>query len=113
VPLFLSALLVVRGLPALLSRPTAGSRRTIVAALLQATSLPFIVAATRVGMERGKLNAATGAAFVAAGLLSVPLFPLGAVTILRGGSGETAPAASSLAAGSPRGSASGVEPEMG
>jgi hypothetical protein len=52
---------------------------------LQATSLPFIVAATGIGMELGILGAAIGAAMVVAGLLSVVLFPLGALTILRGG----------------------------
>jgi len=52
---------------------------------LQATSLPFIVAATGIGMELGLLSPAVGAAMVVAGLLSVVLFPLGALTILRGG----------------------------
>jgi Kef-type K+ transport system membrane component KefB len=84
VPLFLAVLLVVRGLPAWLYRSRVGGRRTLVAGLLQATSLPFIVAATQIGMELGKLDQATGAALIAAGLLSVLLFPLAALTILRG-----------------------------
>jgi Kef-type K+ transport system membrane component KefB len=84
VPLFLVVLLVVRGLPAWLYRSRVGSRRTLVAGLLQATSLPFIVAAVQIGMELGKLDQASGAALVAAGLLSVLLFPLAALTILRG-----------------------------
>jgi Kef-type K+ transport system membrane component KefB len=83
VPLFLAALLLVRGLPALLYRTTIGPRKTIVAALLQATSLPFIVAASMIGMELGVLDRATGAALIAAGLLSVLIFPLLALTILR------------------------------
>ena len=83
VPLFLFALLLVRGLPAWLYRPRIGTGRTVVAALLQATSLPFIVAAAQIGMELGKLDQATGAALVAAGLLSVLLFPLAALTVLR------------------------------
>jgi Kef-type K+ transport system membrane component KefB len=81
VPLFLAALLAVRGLPALLYRLDA--RRTAAAALLQATSLPFIVAAAQIGMELGKLSQANGAALVAAGLGSVLLFPLGALAALR------------------------------
>ncbi len=85
VPLFLAVLLVVRGLPALLYRPTLGSAQTLVAALLQATSLPFIVAASMIGIELELLDQATGAALVAAGLLSVLLFPLLALTILRRG----------------------------
>lgn len=54
-----------------------------VAALLQATSLPFIVAATQIGLELGTIDAETGAALVGAGILSVLLFPLGALTLLR------------------------------
>jgi Kef-type K+ transport system membrane component KefB len=90
VPLFLAVLLLVRGLPALLYRPALGNRQTLVAALLQATSLPFIVAASMIGIELELLDQATGAALIAAGLLSVLLFPLLALTILR--RGEPAPA---------------------
>jgi Kef-type K+ transport system membrane component KefB len=84
VPLFLGALLVVRGLPALVYRRTIGQRETVVAGLLQATSLPFIVAASMIGMELGVIDEATGAALIAAGLLSVLIFPLLALTLLRG-----------------------------
>jgi Kef-type K+ transport system membrane component KefB len=80
IPLFFLALLAVRGLPALLYRLDA--RRTVAAALLQATSLPFIVAAAQIGMELGKLSRTNGAALVAAGLLSVLLFPLAALALL-------------------------------
>jgi Kef-type K+ transport system membrane component KefB len=83
VPLFLVALLLVRGLPAVLYRHRLGTYRTLAAALLQATSLPFIVAATQIGMELGKLTPASGGALVAAGLLSVVLFPLSALSVLR------------------------------
>jgi Kef-type K+ transport system membrane component KefB len=83
VPLFLAVLLLVRGLPALLYRSTIGGRTTLVAALLQATSLPFIVAATQIGLELGKLNEATAAALVGAGILSVLVFPLLAVVLLK------------------------------
>ena len=83
VPLFLVALLLVRGLPALLYRPLVGGHRAVVAALLQATSLSFIVAASQIGMELGLIAKATGAALIAAGLLSVLFFPLLALTILR------------------------------
>jgi Kef-type K+ transport system membrane component KefB len=99
VPLFLAALVVVRGLPALLYRPTIGSRQTAVAALLQATSLPFIVAASMIGMELGLLDAGTGAALIAAGLLSVLVFPLAALTVLRRGDARAATAAPRPAAG--------------
>jgi Kef-type K+ transport system membrane component KefB len=95
IPLFLAALLLVRGLPALLYRRRVGTRHTAVAALLQATSLPFIVAAAQIGEELGRLDQATGAAMIAAGLLSVLLFPVAALTLLRGGrdpDASTAPA---------------------
>ena len=83
VPIFLVALLLVRGVPALLYRPLVGSRRSVVAGLLQATSLSFIVAASQIGLELGLITKATGAALIAAGLLSVLIFPLLALTILR------------------------------
>jgi len=83
VPLFLVALLLVRGVPALLYRPLAGSRRSVVAGLLQATSLTFIVAATQIGLQLGLITKATGAALIGAGLLSVLIFPLLALTLLR------------------------------
>jgi len=83
VPLFLVALLLVRGVPALLYRPLVGSRRSVVAGLLQATSLTFIVAASQIGMELGLIAKATGAALIGAGLLSVLIFPLLALTLLR------------------------------
>jgi Kef-type K+ transport system membrane component KefB len=82
-PLFLVALLAVRGLPALLYRPVIGGRRTAAAALLQATSLPFIVVATRLGVTLGLITAANGAALIAAGLLSVIVFPLVALALLK------------------------------
>lgn len=75
VPIFLVALLLVRGLPALLYRGVVSGKRTVAAGLLQATSLPFIVAATQIGLELGDIRQATGAALVAAGLLSVIAFP--------------------------------------
>jgi Kef-type K+ transport system membrane component KefB len=85
VPIFLAALLVVRGLPALLYRGYLPARQVPVAGLLQATSLPFIVAATAIGEDLGLIDAAESAALIAAGLLSVMAFPLIAVTLLRGG----------------------------
>src|SRR5215216_5494045 len=84
VPVFLLALLLARGSPAVLYRPIVGGRSSLAAGFLQATSLPFIVAATGIGMDLGILSPADGAAMVVAGLLSVVLFPLGALTILRG-----------------------------
>jgi Kef-type K+ transport system membrane component KefB len=83
VPVFLAAILVVRGLPALLYRTTLGRLEAFVAGLLQATTLPFVVAAVTIGIDLGALDEATGAALIAAGLLSVLAFPLLALTLLR------------------------------
>jgi Kef-type K+ transport system membrane component KefB len=83
VPVFLAALLVMRGVPALLYVRTLGRRPAVAAALLQATSLPFIVAATQIGVELGRISAVTAAAVVSAGLLSVLIFPAIALSLLR------------------------------
>lgn len=83
VPIFLAALLIVRGLPALVYRRFVGARRATVAGVLQATSLPFIVAAAAIGMELGAIDAAEGSALIAAGLLSVLIFPLTGLALLR------------------------------
>jgi Kef-type K+ transport system membrane component KefB len=83
VPIFLVALLVVRGVPALVYRGVIDNRRVVVAGILQATSLPFIVAATAIGLEIGVISASAAAALLAAGLLSVLIFPLLGLTILR------------------------------
>jgi Kef-type K+ transport system membrane component KefB len=83
VPIFLIALLVVRGLPALLYRNLLDTRHVAVAGMLQATSLPFIVAASTIGVELGLVDAAESAALIGAGLISVLLFPLAGLTVLR------------------------------
>jgi Kef-type K+ transport system membrane component KefB len=83
VPLFLAAILIVRGVPALLYRRELDRLETGVAGLLQATTLPFVVAAVMIGTELGVIGEAAGAALVAAGLLSVLVFPLLALTLLR------------------------------
>jgi Kef-type K+ transport system membrane component KefB len=88
VPVFLIALLLVRGIPALLYRRLLDGRRTLVAGILQATSLPFIVAATAIGLELGLIDAAESAALIGAGLLSVLFFPLLGLTLLRGAPAE-------------------------
>src|SRR6201989_2247907 len=91
VALFLLALLVVRGLPALLGLRANGTRPTVALGLLQATSLPFIVTATQIGVALGKLSSVTAATLVCAGLLSVLIFPLLALGLLS--AFEPAPAA--------------------
>src|SRR3954463_11300260 len=83
VPVFLVALLAARGLPAILYRRLLGGRHAAIAGLMQATSLPFIVAATAIGMDLKLIDAAASAALIGAGLLSVLLFPLTGLVLLR------------------------------
>lgn len=84
VPIFVGCLLLVRGLPVILYRPLIHGRELWAAAFLQATSLPFILAATQIGLALGILKESTAAALVAAGVVSVLIFPLVGVTLLRG-----------------------------
>jgi hypothetical protein len=90
--LFLLALLVVRGLPAFIGLRANGTKPTLALGLLQATSLPFIVTATQIGITLGKISSVTAAALVCAGLLSVLIFPLIALVLLRQGEPVPAPA---------------------
>jgi Kef-type K+ transport system membrane component KefB len=94
VPLFLLALLVVRGLPALVyaGRGTLDRTHAAIAGLLQATSLPFIVTATMIGQQIGVITKPTAAGLIAAGLLSVVIFPAAGLALLRRGqAGDAAP----------------------
>jgi len=84
VPIFVALLLAARALPAVLYRPLLDRRHVAAAGLLQATSLGFIVVAGQIGIDLGLLTRGTGAAFVAAGLVSVLVFPLTALSLLRG-----------------------------
>ena len=83
VPLTVIALLVVRGLPALIYRRFVPRREALSAGLLQATSLSFVVAATQIGVEIGKLEPADAAGLVTGGVISVLLFPALALRLLR------------------------------
>jgi Kef-type K+ transport system membrane component KefB len=82
VPIFLAVLVVVRGVPALFYRDSVSDRERVAAALLQATSLPFIVTATMIGAEIGAITSANAAALVAAGLVSALIFPAVATSLL-------------------------------
>jgi Kef-type K+ transport system membrane component KefB len=83
VPVFLIALLLIRGIPALMYTSILGMRRSLAAGFLQATSLSFIVAGARIGVTLGQISQATSAALIAAGMLSVLIFPLSALTLLQ------------------------------
>ena len=76
VPLFLAMLLVVRGVPALLFRREVGRDRGLFPpALLQATSLSFIVVAAQIGVAAHEIKPVNAASLVVVGMLSVLIFP--------------------------------------
>src|SRR5205085_12581496 len=84
VPIFVAALLVARPLPTALYRPFADGRRQLLAGgLLQATSLSIPVVAGQIGVDLGLMRPTTYVALVAAGLISVLVFPAVRLTLLR------------------------------
>ncbi len=95
VPLFLLALLLVRAVPALAYVRLIGKRRAGSAGLMQAATLTFVVVASQIGIASGQLSRPTGAALLAAGLLSAAFFPALAVKLLPA---EPAPGADQPAA---------------
>ena len=89
IPLFLLGLLVVRGVPAVVYRSSVGHRNAIAIGFLQATSLPFLVVASAIGVSLGVIKPVTGTALVSAGLLSCVIFPLVALILLRSTDADT------------------------
>ena len=87
VPVFLAALYLIRGVPAILYRPLVGGRGAAAAGLLQATTLSFVLIASQIGQELGLLTASTVAALTAAALVSVLVNPVAALVLL--GRGES------------------------
>src|SRR5262249_40968276 len=85
VPIFLTALLIARGLPAIVYRSLPTRTQRSAAGLLQATSLSFLVVAGQIGVDLDLVRPVVYAALVAAGLLSVVLFPATALALLRSG----------------------------
>jgi Kef-type K+ transport system membrane component KefB len=101
VPVFLLAMLLVRGLAAVPYLRVMRPRAMVAAALLQATSLPLIVTATQIGVATDRMTPVTAAALVCAGLLSVLLFPAAALVMMRGES-------AGVSAGRPGGTPAGI-----
>lgn len=90
VPLFFGMLLVARGLAVVVLRRDLTRAEMVPSALLLATSLSFIVVATQIGVDLGELKPINAASLVAAGMLSVLVFPAVALRLL----GRGAPAVS-------------------
>jgi Kef-type K+ transport system membrane component KefB len=77
IPVFLVLFLVVRGVPTFLLHRRdlpQGERRSL--ALLASAALPLVVVITTLGVQEHGLKASTAAALVCAGMLSVLIFPL-------------------------------------
>jgi len=82
--IFLALLLVVRGLPSLLVyRHALPARQRVEMTFITATTLPLLIALVDIGQQDGVMLPATAAALVGAGVLSVLLYPLVAVTLHR------------------------------
>jgi Kef-type K+ transport system membrane component KefB len=79
--LFLSLLVVVRGIPSVLWLRELGARRTVSLGLFAATGLPLIVAIVGIGTDRGAIADDVGTSLIGAGMISVLLFPLIATAI--------------------------------
>ncbi len=76
IPLFMALMLVVRGLPALvLYRKVLPAAQRTALAFFSGTGLPLIVVITGIGVSAGRMRPSNAAALVAAGILSVVLFP--------------------------------------
>ncbi len=77
VPAFAALLLLTRGIPATLAAPAGATRKDkVAAALFGATGLPLIVAVTAIGVDHGELKSGTAAALIAAGMVTVLIYPL-------------------------------------
>ncbi len=91
IPVFLAGLLVVRGVPALLTSRGQGRNTAFALALLQATTLSFLVTASQIGLMAGLLDSGPASALVGAGLVSVALFPPVALGLLQRAEDSAAP----------------------
>jgi Kef-type K+ transport system membrane component KefB len=81
VPLLVVAILIVRGVPALLYRKRLGTRPAIAVGFLQAATLTFPVVVAEIGLSLNLLGQATAAALIGAALLSVVVFPAVALAL--------------------------------
>jgi Kef-type K+ transport system membrane component KefB len=80
-PLFLLLFLIVRGVPVLLYRRDLPRGDLLPLALLAATELPLVVAVTEIAVEAGKMRPANASALVGAGMVSVLVYPLLALSL--------------------------------
>jgi Kef-type K+ transport system membrane component KefB len=101
IPGCLLLFLLIRGLPTfLLHRRDLPAHQQQALALLASSALPLVVVITNIGVEDGRLAPSTAAAMVAAGMLSVLVYPLLALGRLR--TGYDASSASNSSSVAPR-----------
>lgn len=93
IPILLAAMLVVRGLPVLFYRRRLGGAERGALAFFSATGLPMIVVITAIGLQDGEMRPRTAVALVAAGMVSVFVYPIIGLRLLRrlpvGAGGDT------------------------
>jgi Kef-type K+ transport system membrane component KefB len=83
-PMFLTLFFLVRGLPAvLIARRDLDLRSRIALGFLSATQLPLVIAIAGIGVQSGRLAPGTATSLVGAGMASVLLFPITALTLRR------------------------------
>src|SRR5580698_6819589 len=88
VPLFTVLFLVTRGLPTFLFfRRVLPVAQLKALTILSATGLPLIVVITTIGVDEHKMKPQNAAALIAAGMLSVLIYPIVGLRQLRAGSG--------------------------
>jgi len=84
IPLYLVLFLVVRGAPALLVyRRHLPKRQLMPLALFSVTGLPLIVVIADIGVAANKMTHENAAALIAAGILSVLIFPIAGLRLLQ------------------------------
>jgi Kef-type K+ transport system membrane component KefB len=89
---FLALLLVVRGLPALfVYRRVLSFRKRAEMAFVTATTMPLLIALAEIGLSDGVMLPSNAAALVGAGVASVLIYPLVAVSLDRAGRGAATP----------------------
>jgi Kef-type K+ transport system membrane component KefB len=76
VPIFLAALVAVRGIPALLYRRVLDARERVALAMFCSTQLPLVIAITSVAQQTGHMRASTAAALIGAAVLSTLVYPI-------------------------------------
>ena len=82
--IFFALLLIVRGLPSLLVyRRALPFRQRLEMTFITATTMPLLIALAEIGEQDGIMLPATATALIGAGVLSVLVYPLIAVTLHR------------------------------